>query len=278
MENKITKKRITQHLEYDWYKYLVILLVSIVFWVLLYYYADKAKLQYRLDVYCIDITADIASVEKLTNDFERSLRSRGDYTINDINIQNVRNDFFLYSMLDTYFKDGDIVIADEDMFRLIMLRENGNYLLPLSDLGDGITIGKRHIKGSVLDGLTVIEGDKTEYINNYLDKSLFGGYYVFDQTQYEKAKEQDMYPDMPDEDKQKLIGKIYGIELNSIGSNILFKYDGEKKYYLGIIYHPDYEGGGNKGIFNGINQPVSNKQAFEFINNLCRNYKRYTAN
>lgn len=50
MDNKITKERLNNHLEYDWFKYILFILAAIFLWVFIYSVLDKAKDYQKLDI------------------------------------------------------------------------------------------------------------------------------------------------------------------------------------------------------------------------------------
>lgn len=51
MDNKVTKKRINDHLEYDWFKYILILIVGIVLWVFVYGQIERDRDYETIDIF-----------------------------------------------------------------------------------------------------------------------------------------------------------------------------------------------------------------------------------
>ncbi len=62
MDNKITKKRINDHLEYDWYKYLILLIVSVVACYFIFSQINRTR-DYE------DVTLFVSCYEAKNNDF-----------------------------------------------------------------------------------------------------------------------------------------------------------------------------------------------------------------
>ena len=84
MDNKVTKKRISLHFEYDWLKYVLVLLASILIFYLVYWQINVTREFEKLDIYFS--TYQNNNGTKLSDEFKAHLSSKGDDIIRDVNI------------------------------------------------------------------------------------------------------------------------------------------------------------------------------------------------
>lgn len=273
MDNKITKQRINDHLEYDWFKYLIFIVAAVVLWVSIYSFLDKIKDHQQLDFF-VTVNVSDEKTKEFEADFIKHLNSLDDDLIKEINFayHNYDDKSTIYAIMATSLNTMDLVIAQEDAFRY--LAATGR--LVGFDYNYDFKLGDKKIKGSVFEGFTVTQGDKTASIAPYLKEEDFSSYFVLDQAQKQKLIEEFNEIEVPDE----LMNIRYGIELNSLGPNIFFFYDQEKetKYYIGVISTnlSKSVGGGNKGVFNAESQDIFNKQAWDAIVYLKNNAAKYS--
>ena len=83
MDNKVTKKRIARHLEYDWYKYLIIIALSIALCWYGFYMLNGTRTYEKLDVF---ISCYKSNEGTLGADFHDTIRNEGDDWMREINI------------------------------------------------------------------------------------------------------------------------------------------------------------------------------------------------
>lgn len=280
MDNKITKERLNNHLEYDWFKYILFILAAIFLWVFIYSVLDKAKDYQKLDIF-VTVPFSDEKAQEFETDFIKYLNSLGDDTIKEVNFiyHNYYDQNTIHAILATSFATYDLVIAQEDAFRY--LAASGR--LVSFDFEYDFVSDQRQIKGSVFDGFVVKEGGEQIAISPYLNSGDFPAYYVFDQAQKDKLEQEYEELEAPDH----IFDKKFGIELNALGHDILLDYeeiiqDGQPtgeyiKYYMGVI-NPNLSrsaGGGNKGVFNAQTQSIELKHAWDAIIFLKENKEAY---
>jgi hypothetical protein len=273
MDNKITGERLNNHLEYDWFKYIIFIIVSIFLWFLVYSMLDKIKDHQRIDFF---VTVSVSGQKTLEfeADFIEYLKNLDDDSIKEVNFN--YNDFndasSIFPIISTSYNTHDLVIAQEEAFRYLAVTGR---LVGL-DCAYDFKKGNQNIRGNVFEGFTVTSGNKTSVIEPYLNEDDFSSYYVLDEDQIQQAQEE--FPDMqiPDE----FVNIRFGIELNPLAPNLFFPYDEENrtKYYIGVISSnlSKSAGGGNKGVFNAQSQDIYNKQAWDAINYLKQNAAKYS--
>ncbi len=98
MDNRVTKKRISIHLEYDWLKYLLILVASIVLWYFVFYQINLTRDFEKVDVFFTCYGNSTPSIEK---EFLDVLVSENDDYIREVNINFQSPDNEYYSQLYT---------------------------------------------------------------------------------------------------------------------------------------------------------------------------------
>lgn len=288
MDNKITKERFNNHLEYDWFKYIVFILVAVFLWIFIYSVLDKLKEHQKLDIF-ITVSFNQEQTEKFEADFIKYLSYMGDDTIKEVNFyyhDYNKNDTTFSQILMTSYTTYDLVIADEEAMRYLVAGERLVSFDYQYDAQYEVKKSKRALQGSVFEGFNVTQDLTRTQINPYLNKEDFSAYYIFDQSQEEKYINE--YGEMFDVDEERLeknvLNYTYGIELNSLASNLFFKYgyvpdeDGndteeEIKYYMGVISTnlSNSIGGGNKGVFNASKQSYTFSHAWTAINYLKNN-------
>jgi hypothetical protein len=82
MDNKVTKKRISIHFEYDWLKYVLVILVSVFACYLLFYQINITRKHERMDIFF----ACYRNNSTLAADFLSTVKAEGDTVIRDVNI------------------------------------------------------------------------------------------------------------------------------------------------------------------------------------------------
>ena len=73
MDNKVTKKRISRHLEYDWYKYLIIIVLSIALCGYGFYMLNRTRAYEKLDIF---ISCYKSNEGTLAYDFYETIKKR----------------------------------------------------------------------------------------------------------------------------------------------------------------------------------------------------------
>ncbi|HHW89540.1 MAG TPA: hypothetical protein GX745_01370 [Clostridiales bacterium] len=280
MDNEITRERLNNHLEYDWFKYILFILAAVFLWVFIYSMLDKAKDYQKLDIF-VTVPISNEKAQEFETDFIEYLNALDDKTVKEVNF--IYHDYYdqntIYAILATSFTTYDLVLAQEDAFRY--LAASGR--LVCFDFEYDFVSDRRQIKGSVFDGFEVKDGNEQITINPYLNSGDFPAYYIFDQTQKDKLSQK--YEEI--EISDQILDKKFGIELNALGHDILLDYaeiieDGQPtgdyiKYYMGVI-NPNLSksaGGGNKGVFNALTQPIEFKHAWDAIIFLKDNKEAY---
>mgnify|MGYP001502959368 CR=1 FL=1 len=281
MDNKITKQRLNNHLEYDWFKYIIFILVAVFLWSFIYSLLDKIKDREKLDIF---ITTAFSSekAQAFETDFIKFLQSQNDQSLKQVNFSyndyNDQDTFF--PTLATSYKIFDLVIAQEEAFRYLAAT---NRLVGL-DYDYDFSLGNIHIQGSVFDGFTITEGNSQTTISPYLNIDDFDSYYILDDNQKQKAL--DEFIDLQISDN--LLNKKFGIELNSLAPNLFFNYEERDqnnnptgnytKYYIGVVSLnlSNKSGGGNKGVFNAPKQDIKFKQAWDAIIFLKNSGTKYS--
>lgn len=277
MDNKVTKERFNNHIEYDWFKYIVFILVAVFLWVFIYSMLDKPKDYQKLDIF-ITVSFDQEKTQKFEADFIKYLNDLGDDTIKEVNFifhDYNKNDLTFGQILQTSYTTCDLVIADEEAMRYLVA-------------GDRLISFDRNYNmiGSVFEGFSISQGDIQTIIDPYLKQQDFQSYYVFDQAQKDKYVEEykDMFETGGDYNEYidtNILNYTFGIDLKQLGDNLFFEYgyvideegnttEEQNKYYIGVVL-PNLAkniGGGNKGVFNAQKQSIDNKQAWTAINYL----------
>lgn len=127
MDNKVTKKRIVEHLEYDWFKYLLILAASIALFVAVFVLINRTR-----DVE--DIRVFASAYSKKEYDFSSkavsALKEEGDSRILDVDMTfyDVRDSSYLIQLQSNGVLNSDILILGENV-----IKQFGSGLLVLSD-------------------------------------------------------------------------------------------------------------------------------------------------
>ncbi|HEY8423214.1 MAG TPA: hypothetical protein VIL23_00420 [Clostridia bacterium] len=270
MDNKITKERLNNHLEYDWFKYLIFILAAVFLWYFVYSMLDRLKDHERIDIF-ITVPYSPEKAEEFRLDLLEYFKDLGDATVKDVNFNfNDPNDKSFYAILATSYSVHDIVIAPEEVFRFLAV---SGRLISL-DYEYDLNAGERRVQGSVLGGFILTQNGAQTYIEPYLNSADFSAYYVFDENQKQKALKEIEDLQVSDD----ILNKKYGIELNSLGPDIFFTYGSQTKYYIGVIYNnlSKSAGGGNKGVFNAEKQDIKFKQAWDTIYYLKNNATKYS--
>lgn len=87
MDNKVTKKRFNDQMEYDWFKYVLIIIVSIVVWIFVFQQINASK---DFETIHLFVTAYDYKVES-TGDFTDTVKNRfeaaGDDTIREMSLE-----------------------------------------------------------------------------------------------------------------------------------------------------------------------------------------------
>ena len=83
MDNKITKKRISRHLEYDWYKYLLIIVLSIALCSYGFYMLNRTRDYEKLDIF---ISCYKSNESTFASDFYQTIKAEGGDWMREINL------------------------------------------------------------------------------------------------------------------------------------------------------------------------------------------------
>ena len=83
MDNKVTKKRISVHFEYDWLKYIAILIVSIFVWYFVFMQINVTRDFEKIEVFFSQYSTEGPD---LSTDFINEMNASGDDVIRDVNV------------------------------------------------------------------------------------------------------------------------------------------------------------------------------------------------
>ena len=83
MDNKVTKKRISVHFEYDWLKYIAILIVSIFVWYFVFMQINVTRDFEKIEVFFSQYSTEGPD---LSTDFINEMNAAGDDVIRDVNV------------------------------------------------------------------------------------------------------------------------------------------------------------------------------------------------
>jgi len=285
MDNKVTKERFNNHLEYDWFKYIAFILVAVFLWIFVYSMLDKLKDYQKLDVF-ITVPFNDNQAEKFEADFIKYLSDMGDDTVKSVNFiyhDYSKNDTTFGQILQTSFTTYDLVIADEEAMRYLAAGERLVGFDYNFEFEYNIKKSKKTVTGSVFNGFNITQNQVQTVTEPYLAEEDFSAYYVFDQDQKDKYTQDfgEMF-EIDDERMQKyILDYTFGIELNALATNLFFNYEDvldeegnstgvKTKYYMGVILPnlSNSDGGGNKGVFNAIKQSFDYTHAWAAINYL----------
>lgn len=291
MDTTITKKRISNHFEYDWFKYLLFIMAAVFLWLFIYSVIDPVHEHQKLDFFCA-VPFSESETKEFAEDFTAFLKNGGDETITETNFMlhsYSPNDAYTFSMLlNTSYRTYDLFIAEEAAMRYLVT--SGNVVSFDNSYTDYFAYNDMTVSGSVWQGFQVTKEGKTTDIAPYFEQDFFDAYYVFDEEQKQKliTEQGELDAEYAENLDNNVLNHTYGIELNAIGENLLINYGyklddegnatGEKlKYYIGVILPnlSSKNGGGNKGIFNGKKQSINNAQAWEALVYLKENYQKY---
>lgn len=293
IDNKITKERVDHHLEYDWFKYVAILLAVILLWWFVYDTIDKLKSHQMIEIFGINLNLHDQLMETLNNDFVQYLESElNDDTVKQVSIGSDSADYdalvngtdtTFFQLLQTRFATNDLVIAEEMVF---------GYLAYTGKL------------------VQFDEADPAQELSYYNYQGVFGvtdklayntdtAYYVMSDERFGRFSTDFKLYDTTDSSfneenvkgKESTKGKIFGVELNSLageGANgLIFPFGdvlneegkaiAKKKYYIGVVRESlmGSSSGANKGAYNVGKESKENAQAFDFISYLIKNAKKY---
>ena len=115
MDSKITKKRLFQHLESDWVKYVAVILVCIFGW---YFVFMEININREFEVINVFFTCYDTNDTKLGAEFEDYLEEKGDTVIRDVRVAYKDPMLGGYNQLLTAegFIDDIIILSKEDLF------------------------------------------------------------------------------------------------------------------------------------------------------------------
>ena len=83
MDNKVTKKRISVHLEYDWLKYIAILIASIFVWYFVFMQINVTRDFEKIEVFFSQYSTEGPD---LSTDFISELNASGDDVIREVSV------------------------------------------------------------------------------------------------------------------------------------------------------------------------------------------------
>ena len=144
MDNKVTKKRVALHFEYDWLKYVLVILASVFVFYMIFMQINITREFERIDVFFACYSNNNAALD---DDFLDKLGSEGDDVIREVNIQYQTPVGEYYQQLFTSagFTADILVVTESDMHRYAdWFLEMDDYVL------DGIFAGA---PDGVRDGL-----------------------------------------------------------------------------------------------------------------------------
>lgn len=129
MDNRVTKKRIAIHFEYDWLKYVLVILASIFVWYLVFMQINITREFERFDIFvaCYDHNGTLSS------DFKSKLESDGDTVIRDVNVnfQSPVNEYYGQLFTSAGFTSDILIIPKSNM------EVYADWFLELDDVIDG---------------------------------------------------------------------------------------------------------------------------------------------
>ncbi len=116
MDNKITKKRISVHLEYDWLKYILILLASIFVWYFVFMQINVNRDFEKIEVFFTQYSMEGPN---LSADFLTELNASGDDVIRDvtINYQSPLSEQTYPTLFQANSQTADIMVVGESYMR-----------------------------------------------------------------------------------------------------------------------------------------------------------------
>lgn len=226
MDNRVTKKRILLHLEYDWIKYVAVLLLSIF---LTYFVFVQININREYEIINVFFTCYETNDAKLATDFEDELARKGDTVIRDVKVayKDPSLDSYGQLLMAEGFIDDVIVLPEKYMFSYAMqfvpiedevleacvpesMRESLDYFVYDEDGRDPDRVvegfvGKRF--GIRIDNLPRLMGANSPFI--------------FDMST--------LYPEMTDEEKEDY-PSVYYIVVNRQSLHA-GEYGKKKKYY-----------------------------------------------
>lgn len=127
MDNRVTKERVANHLEYDWFKYLLILVASIALFVFVFIMINKTR-----DVEDIRVFASAYAKKEyaFSGKAMQALQSGGDNRIREVelNYYDVKDSSYIMQLQSNGVMSSDILIVGETV-----LKQFGSGLLTLND-------------------------------------------------------------------------------------------------------------------------------------------------
>jgi len=131
LDTKITKARIGTHFEYDWIKYIAVVLASVALWLVIYTSLNAVPHEDAIDVFCLGNVYS-SMVDDDTEDVFRADVQKSMKAIKEVNLQS-GNKFYekkadgsydrdstLYSIVQTSFMTNDICIVPRAFFEAHM--------------------------------------------------------------------------------------------------------------------------------------------------------------
>lgn len=119
MDNKVTKKRILLHLEYDWIKYVAAVLLSVF---LSYFVFMQININREFEIINVFFSCYETNDARLATDFEEELARKGDTVIRDVKVAYKDPKIDSYGQLLTAegFIDDVIILPEKYMFSYAM--------------------------------------------------------------------------------------------------------------------------------------------------------------
>ncbi|MDR3318579.1 MAG: hypothetical protein LBS99_04005 [Clostridiales bacterium] len=261
MDARITKQRVGVHLEYDWFKYIIIALVAVFAWISVYSTVDQPAESEILAFFSISEQWNANSAKAVNEDMleqfgTAALGGREDGKIREVNVRShLEGAEGLNELLQTSVLEADFVIARADRFKTLV--ETG-YFLDINKL-----VSDGYFTREFIDGQTLFVYEYTP--SEEYDNGEFG----------------------------QIDGLCYGLRLPQ---NMFFMHNGYKEkedgsgtetfyeeYYIGIVgtglpggCGGGNSGGGNRGKYNS-SEHTEDIQAFEAIKYIFENQSRYIA-
>ena len=197
MDNKVTKKRAALHFEYDWLKYVLVLLASILVFYIIYWQINVTREFEKLDIYFSTYQQNVGTT--LSDGFKQKLSEEGDSTIRKVNIsyQTPLDNSYTMTMTANSYTSDLMILPDTYMesqsYNFVEFTEDileecipegmevEKYVYPSTDEA----LKKHHGK------IYAIRIDNLKKIDNSVNKE--NSPFVFDLTQFVKEEEKEAY-------------------------------------------------------------------------------------
>ena len=201
MDNKITKKRVALHFEYDWLKYVLVLLASILIFYIVYWQINVTREFEKLDIYFS--TYQNNSGTNLSDGFKQKLKEEGDDIIRKVNVSYQNPNSSSYPMTTTTNSyTSDVMILPE----YYMESQAFNFIEFSDDIlkdciPEGMEVEKyvypstNEVYKEYHGKIYAIRIDNLKKIDNSINKE--NSPFIFDMTQIVSESEKENYAQSP---------------------------------------------------------------------------------